>query len=243
MERKGPSWPQSSQLRQVVTSRADLVRPFALFSELSDEDREKIVGIAYEQRYRRGKTIFFSGDPITRIILLTSGLIRVSQMGLQGAEVIPRFVVPGESLCVECFPKYTHCSTAQAVEDSTALIWEASQFQALRERFPVLGRNVYCVLLHTLRELEVRYREISTNKVSSRLSQELLRLHRRFGKQPDEPLEIALSQRDLAQSIGTTIYTVNRLLNAWEEQGILRPKREAVQLIDIPALRKLAEAE
>jgi CRP-like cAMP-binding protein len=226
-----------------LTTLAESVRHFPLFSEIPQQDCERIVALAHERSYRRGKTIFFEGDPVRQIIFLASGAVKLSQIGPQGQEVILRLVGPGEPLCVECFPKCTHCSTASAVEESAALVWEASQFQAVRDRFQILGRNITCVLVRTLNDLEVRFREVGTAKIAVRLSRQLVRLLDQIGKHSTGQVEIAVSQRDLAQLTGTTIFTVNRLLNEWQAQGIVKLKREALQVLDVRALMEVSETE
>jgi CRP-like cAMP-binding protein len=126
---------------------------------------------------------------------------------------------------------------------STALVWEANQFEAVAERFPMLGRNISCVLMRTLNQLEVRFREICTEKVAPRLSSQLLRLVSQVGRPFDGYIEIELSRRDLAQLTGTTLFTVSRLLGQWEEQGIVRPHRQRVQVLNIPALEDLSRSD
>jgi CRP-like cAMP-binding protein len=234
--------PRSLNPSNIVKQRALVVRNFPLFLELPLEDCERIVSVARERTYRRGKPIFFEGDPVRQIVFLISGSVKLSEVGPNGQEVILRMVGAGEPLCVECLPKSTHCSTAWAVEDSTALVWESNQFQAVRNRSQILGRNITCVLRRTLNELEVRFVEASTAKVSVRLSRQLFRLLEQVGKPSTIHTEVAVSQRDLAQLTGTTIFTVSRLVSEWEAQGIVKRKREALQVLDVQALRKVAES-
>ena len=220
-----------------------LVQRFALFSAVPLEECAKIVAVAREARFAEGTAIFFAGDSIRQTVLLTSGCAKLSKSDREGEEVILRLVGPGEILCVECFPKYTHCATAWAVQSSTALVWETGQFQTFAERFPGLGRNVSCILMTTLNQLEERFREISTEKVGPRLSRQLLRLVDQVGKDSEGRIKIALSQRDLAQLTGTTQFTVNRLLSQWQEQGIVRPGRESLLVLDAQALKELSCSE
>jgi len=126
---------------------------------------------------------------------------------------------------------------------SVALVWDAHQFEALAERFPALGRNISYVLVHTINQLEVRFREICTEKVASRLANELVRLANQVGKRTGGHVEIGLSQRDLAQLTGTTLFTVSRLLGQWQELGIVRPKRLGLIILNNPALEEISRAE
>jgi CRP-like cAMP-binding protein len=232
-----------SDFHSIIKLRTDLVRGFPLFSEMPEEDRAKVVAAAQQRTYPRDKTIFFEGDAVRQVILLTSGCVKLSQYGAQGQEVILRLAGPGESLCGECFPRFNHCSTARTITPCTGLVWEANQFEAMAERFPMLGRNISCVLMQTLNQLEVRFREICTEKVAPRLSSQLVRLVSQVGRQCDGYVEIELSQRDLAQLTGTTLFTVSRLLGQWEEQGIVRPQRQGVRVLNVPALEDLSRSD
>jgi CRP-like cAMP-binding protein len=230
-------------LNHISRQNLELIQRSKLFSAIPLEDCARIVAVAHLQNYKSGKAIFFQGDPIRQVMLLISGSIKLSQFNAQGREVILQLVGPGEALCVECFPNYTHCSTARTVEKSSAMIWDAGQFQAVRARFPMLGRNVSCILLATLNQLEVRFREICTDTVARRLCSQLLRLVRQVGKQSNGQVEISLSQQDLAQLTGTTLFTVSRLLCRWEDQGIVEVGRKALRILDISALEKLSQID
>jgi CRP-like cAMP-binding protein len=221
----------------------ELVRDFPLFSQISPEDCSKIVAAAHERTYLRDRTIYFEGDPVKQVILLTSGCVKLSQTGPQGQEVILRLVGPGESLCAECFPNHSHRSTAQTMELSAALVWEASQFEALANRFSALGRNISCALLYTLNQLEVRFREICTQKAAPRLVNQLVRLVNQVGKRTNGHVEIGLTQRDLAQLTGMTLFTVSRLLGQWQELGIVKNKRQVLTILNVPALEEISRAE
>jgi CRP-like cAMP-binding protein len=226
-----------------VALRTELVRDFLLFSEISREDCAIIVASARECSYTPGKAIFVEGESVQQIVLLTSGRVKLSQSGKHGQEVILRLIGPGESLCAECYPTFSHCSTARAMERSSALVWDAKQFEAVIERFPVLARNVSCVLAQVLNQLEIRFREICTEKVGSRLSSQLVRLAAQIGNANGKGIEIGLSRRDLAQLTGTTLFTVSRMLGRWEEQGFVVPKRQSVVIIDLLALEGLSQTD
>lgn len=236
-----PSHPSFSN---TINQRVELVRRFPLFAEIPLEDCAKIVAPAQERQLPRGKTIFFQGDPVRQVLFLTSGCIKISQLGASGQEVILRLIGPGENVSGEsCATCTTHCSTARTMEPSTALAWETKTFQAVAANVPILLRNIWCDLQRQMSQLEERYREISTQKVAPRLSRELVRLVTQVGRPSDGHVEIALSQRELAQLTGTTLFTVSRLLCQWEEQGIVKPRREAVLVMNVAALVDMSAGE
>ena len=154
----------------------------------------------------------------------------------------PAFVCRGTAFS---YPKICERTYSQALNASTAVIWEASAFQALADRFPALRRNISKLVAQCLEELEERYHEISTEKVATRLSHQLLRLFNQLGRQVNGngTLKINLSREELAQLTGTTLFTVSRRLSDWKERGLLTPGRECVYVHNIQALREFAEKE
>jgi CRP-like cAMP-binding protein len=227
-----------------VRRRAASVQYFAAFADIPLADCIAIVSSTQERAFSRRQTIFFEGDPIRQVVMLVSGCVKITQLGANGNEVILRLAGPGDVLagvgrCAGC----EHGSTARTVQPSSALVWETAQFETLSERYPLLRRNIAHVLERRLNELEVRFREISTEKVAPRLSSQLVRLLEQVGRRTDGHVEIALSRRELAQLTGTTLFTVSRLLCNWESRGIVSARREAVLVRDVPALLELSREE
>jgi CRP-like cAMP-binding protein len=229
----------------LLSRKIPIVQGFALFSDVPPGDSASIISAGREKRFSRRQTIFSEGDPVQEVVMLLSGSVKITQIGVSGNEVILRLNGMGEvvgafRLCANC----NHCSTAQAVQSSTAIVWDSATFETLLERFPAFRRNTVRALEERLRELEQRFREVSTEKVVSRLSSELLRLSSRLGRAVNGGhLEIGLSRAELAQMTGTTLFTVSRLLCRWQKLGIVSIGREAVLVRDFAALTKLSFSE
>jgi CRP-like cAMP-binding protein len=217
-----------------------------LFANIPPADCREIVAAAREGEFSRRVTIFLEGDPIRHVVLLTSGSAKVIKLGQNGTEVILRIAGPGDVVELAGPPAQDrHRSTAQALRASTALIWEASAFQALAARFPALRHNILKVVAQRLQELEERYREISTEKVATRLSLQLVRLFNQLGRRVNGngTLKLNLSREELAEMTGTTLFTVSRLLSEWKARGVLTAGRECVYVHNIQALREFGEIE
>lgn len=111
------------------------------------------------------------------------------------------------------------------------------------DRFPVFWRNVTFVLEQRLEEIEQRFREVSTEKVGCRLSNELIRLSKNVGHNNGEHVEISLSRAELVQMVGTTLFTVRGMLCQWKSLGIVNLRREDVLVRNVEALTQLSQVE
>ena len=218
---------------------AVLARP-PLFSGVLPADYTRIVAAARVKQFTRREVLHLEGDSVQRVLVLTAGFAKISKLSTSGTEVILRFGVPGDVLgAADLFSTGKHCATVQAFRPSRALVWDAVAFNSLVERYPVLHQNMAQILIGDLLELEERFREVATEKVGPRVARQLLRLQEQIGRRVNGVIEIGLSREELAQMTGTTLFTVSRLLSAWEALGMVRPGRESVSIRDVPSLRAI----
>ena len=213
-----------------------------LFSGMLPEDFTKIAAAARVKEFARGEMLYIGGDCVSQVLLLTSGFAKISQFGLSGMEVILRLSVPGDVLgATGLFTTGLHFTTAQAFRLCRALVWDAPTFKALVTRYPVLHQNMVKILSEDLLELQERFREVATERVAPRVARQLVRLLNRIGRSVNGAVEVSLTREELAQMTGTTLFTVSRLLSAWEERGMVKPRREGVTICDVPLLRAMSE--
>ncbi len=220
----------------------DRLEPPPLFLGILPGDYTGISATARVKEFERGEMLYIEGDSIRQVLLLTDGFVKITQLGNSGMEVILRFCGPGDVLgAVGLFSTVAHCTTAQAFRQCRALVWDAPAFKALVGRFPVLHQNMARILGEDLLELEVRFREVATERVGPRVARQLVRLLEQIGRPVNGEVEICLSREDLAQMTGTTLFTVSRLLSQWEARGMVRPRREVVTICDVQSLRAMSE--
>jgi CRP/FNR family transcriptional regulator, nitrogen oxide reductase regulator len=228
--------------RTTMSRRVAVVQQFPFFAGMSKTDCEDIVSSALEKIFSPRQTIFAAGEPVRQIFLLTSGSLKLTQVGRKGSAVILGITGPGELLgACSCFLGDNHHETAHALQSSKVLVWEREIFESVWERFPTLWRNAEQILSERLQELEERFREVSSNKIAVRLSSELVRLLNQVGRAVNGEVEIYLSQAELAQLTGMTVFTASRLISQWEQRGILEAKRGALLIHNVPALIRLSE--
>ena len=213
-----------------------------LFADMPLSDCAKVVSTAWTTMFKPRQTIFFAGDPIKEILLLTEGSVKITQLGEDGGAVILRLEGPGGVIGSLGFEEWDeHCSMAQALTSCKTLSWSVATFAALSERFPLLGRNMIRIVGQRLQVLECRFQEISSVRAAPRLARELVRLLPQIGRTAHDALEINLSREELAQMTAITTFTVSRLLKSWERQGIVRLRPQSVMVLDLLCLSAITE--
>jgi len=213
-----------------------------LFTGISPDDFRRISAAARLKRFRRREMLYLEGDKVEQVLLLLSGSVKITQLGLKGLEVIFRLGGPGDVLdTVSLFSTGRHCTTAQVIQGCGALVWDAGMFKNLAESMQVLHRNMIRLTYGHLRELQERFRELATERVAPRVARQLIRLQEQAWSLENGDVEIGLSREGIAQMTGTTLCTVSRLLSAWEQHGLVSSSRESVMVSDIRSLRQLCD--
>lgn len=132
---------------------------------------------------------------------------------------------------------------AEAIEASAARAWTSAVMRQLLETQPGLAANALHFVAGRLHDLQRRYRQLTTERAERRVARAVLRLVHDAGRSVDAGIEIdfPLSRQDIAEMTGTTLFTVSRLLSAWEQDGIVRSGRQRIVLNKPQALVAIAE--
>jgi len=220
---------------------ATVERP-RLFSGIMQSDYARIAGVARVKEFAAGEVLYIEGEAVKEVLLITSGLVKLNKHGMNGAEVILRLGAAGDLLgAIGVFSTGTHCTTAEAFRTCRTLAWDMATFKSLMLRYPVLHQNMVQILGEYLHELESRFSEIATERVEPRVARQLMRLMEQIGQVVGGAVEIRLSREQVAQMTGTTLFTVSRLLSAWEARGVVKPRRESVTICDVKSLRAICQ--
>jgi CRP-like cAMP-binding protein len=216
----------------------------ALFQGLAEDTLARIAGLAHAKSLEPGQSFFTEGEPAEAFFVLTSGRVKLTQLTPEGHQVVLRLIGPGDAFGgVGAFGDPTYPISAEAVEPSIALAWTSTTMRHLLETEPTIAVNAVRFVAGRLHDLQQRYRQAMTERVERRVARALLRLVRDAGRRVDSGVEITfpVSRQDIAEMTGTTLYTVSRLLSAWEAQGIVLSGRQHIVLTKPHALVAIAE--
>jgi CRP-like cAMP-binding protein len=216
-----------------------------LFAGAAPATLEAVRASAISRAVEEDGFFFFQGDPATHVYVLVEGRAKLLQVSPAGQQVIMRLLTAGEAFggIALLKPQAGYPVSAQAVEDSTALAWEASTLRGLAEKDPAIALNTTEVISSYMTQVQDRYRELATEKVERRIARTLLRLASQSGRKVAEGvlIDIPLTRQDIAQMTGTTLFTVSRTVSEWERQGLLEVGRERVIITNPHGLVRIAE--
>ena len=215
-----------------------------LFQGLAADALARIRAQAHATAIGAGEWFFNEGDQADAFFVLTSGRAKLTQLTPEGHQVVLRIVGPGDAFGgAGAFGDSTYPIGAEAVEPAVALTWTSSAIRHVLETEPTVTLNAVRFIAERLHDLQRRHRQLMTERVERRVARAVLHLAHDAGPRVDGGVEIdfPVSRQDIAEMTGTTLYTVSRLLRAWEERGIVRSGRQRITLTAPRALVALAE--
>lgn len=220
------------------------VRHLDFFKDLDLAALDDIAGSASSKRVAAGDVLVRQGEPPHSIFMVLNGRFKATQITPEGRQVVVRLAGPGDLVGhVSVFMEKPYPATPSAAADSIVLSWSPSIFKGLMARHPALSLAVVRNMGKFIEDAHTRLRESSTERAERRIAHVVLRLARQAGRPIDRGVEITfpITRQDIALMTGATLYTVSRVLSAWEHDGSIDGGRQHLVLRDPDALARIAE--
>lgn len=242
-----PSSRSAAHQKAAIGSRLDgsAIRHLDFFKEFDAAALDDIAGAARPRRIPGGDVLFRQGEPPTGIFMVLNGRFKATQITPEGRQVVVRLAGPGDLIGhVSVFTETPYPATPKAAAESIVLAWSREGFVELMARHPALSLAVVRNMGKFIEEAHTRLRESSTERVERRIAHAVLRLARQAGHRIEGGIEISfpITRQDIALMTGATLYTVSRVLSAWEQDGIVDGGRQHLVLRDPQALLRIAES-
>jgi CRP-like cAMP-binding protein len=221
-----------------------LLRGIPFFERLDEVALSEALKLASSRRFPAGKAVFEQGAAATHFFVLLSGRLKVTQVTPQGQQIVVRMVNPGDLFGIaKALHREDYPGTATAVIESVALAWPMTAWADLVDRNAAIAGNVLQTIGDRLQEAHARIREISTEEAERRVGHAVLRLANQSGRKEPEGIRIdfPVSKQDIAEMTGTTLYTVSRILSAWQEARIIDGGRQKLLLRNPHRLLMIAD--
>jgi CRP/FNR family transcriptional regulator, nitrogen oxide reductase regulator len=205
-----------------------------LFRGLSAQELLLVYQITLTRSVSSDEYIFFQGDPASHVYFLLEGRMKLGLVTAEGQQVLLR-ILGAKSLfaIIGLTSNAPYPISAQAIEPSRVAFWRKDELKNLTRRLPQLALNAMDIMAVYVQEFQDRFREIATERVERRLARTLLRLAGQSGVKTSQGvlIDLPLTRQSLAEMIGATLYTVSRILSAWEEHAIVQSGRERITIL------------
>jgi CRP-like cAMP-binding protein len=190
-----------------------------------------------------GHVFFTQGEQGDRLYVITSGKVKVGRRSSGGREAFFTLRGPSESFGeLSVFDPGPRTSTATAITEACVVPVEGPVLRSWIANHPDVADRLLRVLARRLRRTDDILCDLILTDVPGRTAKQLLGLAQRFGVQEDGAIRVAhgLTQGELAQLVGSSRETVNKVLSDFSQRGWIRLERKAMVIADSEHLARRA---
>jgi CRP-like cAMP-binding protein len=197
------------------------------FEGLAPHDIESILAAATPRRFLAHSVITNQGNPAEHLFLLTSGRARYFFITEEGRKILLLWLTPGEIVGGAAFlPESSkYLLSAEAVKDSSVLVWGGATLRSLATRYPRLLENTLRMASDYLAWYLADHVALTCHTARQRLAQVLIRLAGVIGQKVPGGIEFDATNEELASAANITTFTASRLLSEWQTSRVLAKRR------------------
>ena len=231
-------------MQQQSSERTAILASGLLFRSLPPADLARLAERLVPRTYPRGEVVFHRDDPAGALHFIREGQVKIVLTTEGGKETLLALFGAGE-----CFGEIAaldggaRSATAVAVERTETLALLRDDLIAFLREHPDFALDVISLLAMRLRRLDERLEDAYFLDLDGRLARCLLDLAEQSGERAQDGVRVRmpLSQTDLAAMLGSTRVSVNRLLGAYQDAGIIAVERDAIVIKDVEGVRRRIE--
>lgn len=206
------------------------LNPF--FRDLPPIVIESLARLCALRALKSGATLFQKGDPADALYGVRRGQIGIETGTRDGQRFTLAFLGPGDLFGeIAVLDGKGRTADAVATQPTELFALRRSDLLGFLAAEPSVGIKLIEILCQRLRSLSGQVEQSLTMRLDARLRARLLMLAEDFGD------EIAITQDQLARSVGASRESVNRQLRQWEDAGLLDIRRGAIALKDAEAFK------
>jgi CRP/FNR family transcriptional regulator, cyclic AMP receptor protein len=222
-------------------SRQQALAIARLFHDVPEDVRGALVSAAHPLALARHASLFEYGDAGDSMYLVQQGRIEISIVSQSGRKITLNQIPEGHCFGeISMLDQQKRTASAVAIESSVVLPVTRNAFLKATQVCPQLAINLAEILCERLRWVSASVEEYALFAIDLRLARRLLSMHANFA---DADGNISATQSDLAEYIGATRESTNKLLMQWKAVGMVALKRGAVQILDRGKLERIAQSE
>jgi len=204
----------------------------SLFDGLAPSEINALLAAARKRRFPPHEVIQREGEPATGSFLLATGRAVAYKLTPEGERVFLHWIVPGDAFGFTApRRKPPPCvATVQTLRESLVLVWDWESSLALTSQFPQLRGNACAAMANHLASVSRVLVARCSQTARQRLARMLVESADQIGRTGSEGIEIDLTNEDLADMAGVSLFTASRQLSEWQRKGILAKRRGRILL-------------
>jgi CRP-like cAMP-binding protein len=212
-------------------------------SSVGQDDVAELNALGSVKTFERGRRLFHEGQVADCVLILNTGIVKVTATTSSGREVVLDFRGEGELIGdLAVIDGHPRSATICAVEPVEALCLPTQTFMRFLEERPAITLVLLRMLASRLRDADAKRIEFSTYTTIERVAARLLEFSERFGREDESGavhISLPLSQEELAGATGASLESIGRALQTMRRLKCIETRRREIRIIDTRALASL----
>ncbi|HEX7057828.1 MAG TPA: Crp/Fnr family transcriptional regulator [Bacilli bacterium] len=210
------------------------------------ENFSRLTEIMYEYKVAENSYLFWEGDKADKLYYIKHGRVKVTKATDDGKQLILYMFQDGDMFGqFDGIAQNQHTFNAEVIEEGTIGVIQIKDLEVLLWQHGDLAVEFMKWLGHMHHITQTKFRDLLMFGKPGALSSTLIRLNNTFGKPYGQYSMIAkkLTNTELAELIGATRESVNRMLSDLKKVGIIGLENGYIILKDINSLREMCQCE
>ena len=217
-----------------------------LLAALTEEARASLLKRCRRRQYGRGAYLVYEGDPGDSLHLIVRGRVAVLIGGADGNPFTVALMGAGDFFGEQALLNRAAVrgATIQAIEPTETLVVGRGEFEELRQQHPELDRLLIGVLVAMVDRLTRQVAELTDVPGTVRIYRRIVALAELYADDAataPAPIEIPLTQDQLAGLAGVHLRLTSRVLGEARAAGLLDTSKRRLVVRDLEGLRQRAE--
>lgn len=226
-------------MSDAISRRRDMLARTPMFAKVPRDDLDALATKTKTVRLAARELLFAKGDPGDRLYIVVQGLVRIGVLSPDGREVTYGLIKPGQLFGeIAVLDGGPRSADATAMEATELLSLDRREVLTFLEQHPSHSQRLIQILCERVRRADELLEDIFFLTLSGRLAKHLLVLGGAVGerKGDDGAVTIRMSQQEVADHMGITRESVNKVLSKWEQAGLVGLWRGQITINDEEAL-------
>ena len=215
----------------------EYLKDFILFSELNNKQLTEISKLIKTKTYPAGYTLFQEGDNGDRVFFLKEGKVKVMKTKMDGSVQILEIIQPGDVFGeVVLFGISEYPASVRTLEEIKVDFLYKNDFKNYFNKNPQIGWGMLKVMAGKLAKAQHRIENLGLRNTKGRIARLIMDMIKDFGNKQNEFI-LDISQKDLANFIGTSRETVSRTLSEFRKNNLVEMTDSKLIVKDIEGLK------
>ncbi|MDQ1914378.1 Crp/Fnr family transcriptional regulator [Paenibacillus sp. GD4] len=213
---------------------------------ISAESFEKLKSIMYMKEIEKGSYLFWEGDQTDKLYFIMNGQVRTTKTTDSGKSLTMYLHLAGDLIGqMDPFKDSVHTFSAEAMKDSKIGVIQRKDLEILLWQHGDLAVEFmkWMGLMHRL--TQTKFRDLMMFGKTGALCSLLIRLTNSYGvhRKNEIFIELKINNTEMADMIGATRESVNRMLSDLKKDDIIGYEDGHVVIKDLAYLRDVCRCE